>query len=128
MAYGEQTLWPDHCIRGSRGAEFHQDLQLPHAELILRKGFRSEVDAYSAFFENDHKTPTGLFGYLLERGIKRVFLAGLAYDYCVGFSALDARKLGLAATVYRSACRAIDRNQSLARMEGEFARAGVTIL
>jgi nicotinamidase/pyrazinamidase len=128
MAYGEQTLWPDHCIQGSRGAEFHQDLQLPHAELILRKGFRSEVDAYSAFFENDHKTPTGLAGYLRERGIKRVFLTGLAYDYCVGFSALDASRLGLAATVYRNACRAIDMNQSLERMESEFARAGVTVL
>jgi nicotinamidase/pyrazinamidase len=128
MAYGEQTLWPDHCIQGSQGADFHQDLQLPRAELILRKGFRSEVDAYSAFFENDHKTPTGLAGYLRERGIKRVFLTGLAYDYCVGFSALDASRLGLAATVYRNACRAIDMNQSLERMESEFARAGVTVL
>ena len=94
LACGTQTLWPDHCVQGSKGAEFHPDLQLPQAELILRKGFRPEIDSYSAFFENDRSTPTGLFGYLRERNLNRVFLVGLAYDYCVGYSALDARRLG----------------------------------
>jgi nicotinamidase/pyrazinamidase len=125
MPYGSQTLWPDHCVQGSKGAEFHPALRIPQAELILRKGFRPQIDSYSAFFENDRTTPTGLAAYLRERGLKRVFLAGLAYDYCVGFSALDARRLGFAAIVIRDACRAIDLNGSAARMEAEFARAGV---
>jgi len=90
-------LWPDHCIQGTNGAEFHSGLQLPQAELILRKGFRPQIDSYSAFFENDHVTPTGLAGYLKERNLSRVFLAGLAYDYCVAYSALDACRLGLPA-------------------------------
>jgi nicotinamidase/pyrazinamidase len=128
MPYGPQTLWPDHCVQGSRGAEFHPGLHIPQAELILRKGFRREVDSYSAFFENDRTTPTGLAGYLRERGLTRVFLAGLAYDYCVGFSALDARRLGFPAVVIRDACRAIDLNGSVARMEAEFARAGVELV
>jgi nicotinamidase/pyrazinamidase len=128
LSYGMQTLWPDHCIQGSRGAEFHPALRLPQAELILRKGFRPEVDSYSAFFENDHVTPTGLAGYLRERNLTRVFLAGLAYDYCVGYSALDARRLGLPAVVIHDACRAIDLNGSVAKIEVEFAQAGVTLI
>lgn len=128
LAYGAQTLWPEHCVQGTRGAEFHPELQLTRAELILRKGFRGGIDSYSAFFENDHSTSTGLAGYLNERGLKRVFLAGLAYDYCVGFSALDARRLGLEAIVLRDACRAIDLNGSAAAMEKDFARAGVAVM
>lgn len=128
LSYGVQTLWPDHCVQGSRGAEFHPTLHLPQAELILRKGFRPEIDSYSAFFENDRTTPTGLAGYLRERGITRVFLAGLAYDYCVGFSALDARRLGLPAVILHDATRAIDLNGSVARMEAEFRAAGVAII
>ena len=128
LAYGPQTLWPDHCVQGSRGAEFHPELQLTRAELILRKGFRPQIDSYSAFFENDRSTPTGLAGYLRERSLTRVFLAGLAYDYCVGFSALDARRLGLEAFILRHACRAIDLNGSVAAIEAEFARAGVALV
>jgi nicotinamidase/pyrazinamidase len=128
VEYGAQTLWPDHCVEGTRGAEFHPDLHLTRAELILRKGFRREIDSYSAFFENDGKTPTGLAGYLRERGLTRVFLAGLAYDYCVGFSALDARRLGLEAFVLRDACRAIDLGGSAAAMEAKFAQAGVALI
>ncbi len=128
VSYGAQTLWPDHCIQGTRGAELHPALQLPQAELILRKGFRPEVDSYSAFFENDRVTPTGLAGYLGERGLTRVFLAGLAYDYCVGYSALDARGLGFEAIVVRDACRAIGLSGSVERMEAEFARTVVVLL
>ena len=128
LAYGAQTLWPAHCVQGTRGAEFHPELKLTRAELILRKGFREEIDSYSAFFENDRTTATGLAGYLNERGVKRVFLAGLAYDYCVGFSALDARRLGLEAVVLRDACRAIDLDGSAAAMEMEFAPAGVAVM
>jgi nicotinamidase/pyrazinamidase len=128
VSYGTQTLWPDHCVQGTWGAEFHPDLKFTKAELILRKGFRPEIDSYSAFFENDRTTPTGLGGYLRERGFSRVFLAGLAYDYCVGFSALDARRLGFPATVVRDACRAIDLNGSVARVERKFSEAGVGLL
>jgi nicotinamidase/pyrazinamidase len=128
LNYGAQTLWPDHCVQGSKGAEFHPSLHLPQAELILRKGFRPLIDSYSAFFENDRETPTGLAGYLDERGLNRVFLVGLAYDYCVGYSALDARRLGLTAVVLRDACRAIDLNGSVARIEGEFDLAGVMVV
>jgi nicotinamidase/pyrazinamidase len=128
LAYGAQTLWPPHCVQGSKGAEFHRALDLPQAELILRKGFRAHVDSYSAFFENDRATPTGLAGYLRERELTRVFLAGLAYDYCVGYSAVDARRLGLAAFVLRDACRAIDLDGSAAAIEAEFAKAGVTVM
>jgi len=127
-SYGLQTLWPDHCVQGSHGAEFHPELKLTRAELILRKGFRRQIDSYSAFFENDRKTPTGLGGYLRERGLTRVFLAGLAYDYCVGYSALDARLLGFEAVVLKDACRAIDLNGSAELMEREFAAAGVGLL
>ena len=128
LSYGEQTLWPDHCVQGTPGAEFHPDLNLPRAELILRKGFRPEIDSYSAFFENDRKTATGLAGYLRERGLTRVFIAGLAYDYCAAYSALDARRLGFAAIIIRDACRAIDLNGSVAAMEKEFAAAGVDLI
>ena len=123
-----QTLWPDHCVQGSTGADFHPALHLPQAELILRKGFRPQIDSYSAFFENDRLTPTGLAGYLLERNLINVFLAGLAYDFCVGYSALDARRLALSTVVVRDACRAIDLNGSAARIEAEFARAGVGLI
>ncbi len=128
LDYGVQTLWPAHCVQGSWGAEFHPALDLRQAELIVRKGFRPEIDSYSAFFENDRRTPTGLAGYLKERNLTRVFLAGLAYDYCVGYSALDARRLGLKALVVRDACRAIDLRGSAAAMEAEFARAGVVVI
>jgi nicotinamidase/pyrazinamidase len=124
-SYGAQTLWPDHCVQGTPGAELHPALNLPRAELILRKGFRREIDSYSAFFENDKTTATGLGGYLRERGLTRVFLAGLAYDFCVGYSALDARRLGFEAIVIKDACRAIGLDGSVERMETEFARAGV---
>jgi nicotinamidase/pyrazinamidase len=128
LPYGSQTLWPPHCVQGTRGAEFHPALHLPQAELILRKGFRPYIDSYSAFFENDRSMPTGLAGYLKERGLTRVFLAGLAYDYCVGYSALDARRLGLPAFILRDACRAIDLSGSVAAIEAEFASAGVSII
>ena len=127
-SYGPQILWPNHCVQGTHGAEFHPALQLTRAELILRKGFRPEIDSYSAFFENDRTTATGLDGYLRERGLTRVFLAGLAYDFCVGYSALDARRLGFEAVVIKDACRAIDLNGSAAKMEAEFARAGVVLI
>jgi nicotinamidase/pyrazinamidase len=108
VPYGVQTLWPDHCIQGTPGAELHPGLWVPHVELVLRKGFLREIDSYSIFFENDRKTPTGLAGYLRERGLGRVFLAGLAFDFCVLWSAEDARRLGFEAVVVRDACRSID--------------------
>lgn len=128
LSYGPQTLWPVHCVQGSDGARFHAGLHLPQAELILRKGFHADIDSYSAFFENDRVTPTGLASYLRERGLKRIFLAGLAYDYCVAYSALDARRLNLPVVVIRDACRAIDLDGSVARMEAEFAKSGVTVI
>jgi len=128
LSYGTQTLWPVHCVQGSAGAEFHPALQLPEAELILRKGFHVHVDSYSAFFENDRSTSTGLAGYLEERNLTRVFLAGLAYDYCVAYSALDARRLGLPVVIVRDACRAIDLDGSVARVEAELERAGVAVI
>ena len=128
LSYGAQTLWPDHCVQGTSGADFHPDLKLPRTELILRKGFHHEIDSYSAFFENDRTTPTGLNGYLKERKLTRVFLAGLAYDYCVGYSALDARRLGFPVVILRDACRAIDLNGSVAAIEREFADAGVELM
>jgi len=131
VSYGQQTLWPDHCVQGSAGAEFHPALNLPQVELILRKGFRREIDSYSAFYENDRKTPTGLAGYLRERGLKRIFLAGLAYDYCVRYSAVDAVRAGFEAVVLEDACRAIDLNgangeSSVEATRREFAEVGVT--
>jgi nicotinamidase/pyrazinamidase len=128
LAYGLQTLWPPHCVQGTPGADFHPALALTQAELILRKGFRSQIDSYSAFFENDRTTATGLAGYLAERGLTRVFLAGLAFDYCVGYSALDAQRLGIPAFVVRDACRAIDLNGSAAAMDAEFVSAGVVVI
>ncbi len=127
LPYGEQTLWPDHCIQGTAGAAFHPDLDLPHAELILRKGFAREIDSYSAFFENDRRTPTGLASYLRERGFRRLYLAGLATDYCVAYSALDAIRAGFAVVVLEDACRAIDLEGSLAWAMNEMRRAGVAI-
>ncbi len=106
-AYGTQTLWPVHCIQGTEGAALHRDLAVPHAELILRKGYSKDIDSYSAFFENDGVTPTGLGGYLRERGLTRLFFAGLAYDFCVGFSALAAAKLGFEALVVEDLTRAV---------------------
>jgi nicotinamidase/pyrazinamidase len=128
LSYGVQTLWPDHCVQGSLGTEFHPALHLPQAELILRKGFRPQIDSYSAFFENDRETPTGLGGYLEERNLNRVFLAGLAYDFCVGYSAMDARRLGLEAVVLRDACRAIDLDGSVEKIEAGFAAYGVAVV
>jgi nicotinamidase/pyrazinamidase len=114
MPYGQQTLWPDHCVQGTAGAAFHPELSTERAELVIRKGFRPEIDSYSAFYENDRRTPTGLAGYLRERGLKRIFLAGLATDYCVYYSAVDARRFGFDAVVIESGCRAIDLAGSLA--------------
>ena len=125
IPHGEQTLWPDHCVQGTPGAALQASLQLFRAELLLRKGFRVGVDSYSAFFENDHTTPTGLGGYLRERGLRRVFLAGLAYDYCVGYSALDARQLEFPVVVIRDACRAIDDRGSAAHMNTRLNHAAV---
>ena len=108
MPYGEQTLWPDHCMQGSKGAEFHPQLNTSNAQLVIRKGFRPTIDSYSAFFENDHITPTGLTGYLRERGVRRIVCVGLALDYCVRFSAIDARQQGFDVTVIEAGCRGID--------------------
>jgi len=126
--HGPQILWPEHCVQGTSGADFHPLLHLPQAELILRKGHGIDMDSYSVFFENDHITPTGLGGYLRERGLNRVFLAGLAYDFCVGYSALDAWRLDLPAVVIRDACRAIDTNGSVETIEEQFRQMGVTVI
>ncbi|WP_137701287.1 bifunctional nicotinamidase/pyrazinamidase [Marimonas lutisalis] len=128
MPYGPQVLWPDHCVWGSAGAAFHPDLHTDPADLIIRKGFRREVDSYSAFFENDHVTPTGLEGYLRNRGIERLTLVGLATDFCVGYSALDAARLGFDVTVRRDLCRAIDLDGSLAAAEKSMREAGVALV
>lgn len=125
LPYGDQILWPDHCVQDSRGADFHAMLDLPRVELIVRKGFRRDIDSYSAFFENDRQTPTGLAGYLRERNIGRVFLCGLATDFCVNFTALDAREAGFEAVVVDAACRAIDLDGSLAAARDAMAGAGV---
>jgi nicotinamidase/pyrazinamidase len=127
MAYGPQTLWPAHCVQGSPGASFHPDLHTDPAQLIIRKGFRAGIDSYSAFFENDQATPTGLEGYLRTKGVTDLVLVGLATDFCVGFSALDAARLGFGVTVLEDACRAIDLNGSLAAIRSEWARAGVKV-
>ena len=128
MDYGDQTLWPDHCIQGSIGAEFHPELNLDRAELIIRKGYRRMIDSYSAFFENDKTTPTGLGGALKERGITHLTMAGLATDFCVAFSALDAAQLGFEVTVHLPACRAIDLGGSLDVALQKMADAGVTLI
>ncbi|WP_298295643.1 bifunctional nicotinamidase/pyrazinamidase [uncultured Litoreibacter sp.] len=126
MPYGPQVLWPDHCVQGSEGSAFHPSLRVDRAHMIVRKGFRAEVDSYSAFFENDHVTPTGLGGYLSERGVKRLTMVGLATDYCVNFSAVDAAKLGFDVVVKTALCRAI-ADDSLAEAMNGMAAAGVSV-
>jgi nicotinamidase/pyrazinamidase len=127
MPYGPQTLWPDHCVQGTNGADFHPGLDWTKAQMVIRKGFRREIDSYSAFFENDHVTPTGLGGYLKERGISDLTFVGLATDYCVAYSALDAMRQGFAATVRLDACRAIDLGGSLEAMLEKMRQSGVTL-
>lgn len=127
MPYGPQVLWPTHCVQGSNGAAFHRDLKTDKADLIIRKGFRAEIDSYSAFFENDHQTPTGLHGYLQERGIKALVMVGLATDFCVRFSAVDAAKLGYDVTVLQGASRAIDLDGSLAAARSDMLDNGVKL-
>ena len=125
MSYGNQVLWPDHCVQGTEDAALHKDLKLPSAQLIVRKGYHPKVDSYSAFMEADGKTPTGLGGYLKQRGIKTVFVTGLATDFCVAWTAMDARKLGFEAFVIEDATRAIDLNGSLAAAWKSMAAKGV---
>ena len=125
VAYGPQVLWPDHCVQGTPGAEFHPALAVPQAELIVRKGFRRAIDSYSALFENDHRTPTGLTGYLRERGLSRVVLVGLALDFCVRYSAEDAHAQGFDVIVVEDACRAIDVDGSLAATRRRLGELGV---
>ena len=125
LPYGTQVLWPDHCVQGTAGSLLHKGLDIPHAELIIRKGNRREVDSYSAFVEADKKTQTGLGGYLKQRGLKRVFFAGLATDFCVAWSALDARRQGFEALVIEDACRGIDTQGSLAKAWTDMNSAGV---
>jgi len=124
-AYGTQTLWPDHCLQGSPGAALHPELDIPHAELLLRKGFRCDIDSYSAFTENDGVTPTGLTGYLRERGLTRLFFTGLAYDFCVGFSALAAAQLGFESLVVEDLARAVNLPGTVETTNTGFAAAGV---
>ncbi|MBC6436923.1 MAG: bifunctional nicotinamidase/pyrazinamidase [Rhodobacteraceae bacterium] len=126
--YGPQVLWPDHCVQGTRGAALHPDLNTNHADLILRKGFRRGIDSYSAVFENDRRTPTGLEGYLRTRGIEALTIVGLATDFCVNFSAVDAAKLGFAVEVVGTLTRAIDLNGSLASARQEMQAAGVRLV
>lgn len=127
MPYGPQVLWPDHCIQGTTGAAFHPELQVDRADLIIRKGYNPQIDSYSAFFENDQSTPTGLEGYLRTRGIDAVVMVGLATDFCVNFSAVDAAKLGFKVRVRADLCRAIDLDGSLAAARRGMAEAGVTM-
>ncbi|MEP6020715.1 MAG: bifunctional nicotinamidase/pyrazinamidase [Paracoccaceae bacterium] len=127
MPYGTQVLWPDHCIQGTKGAAFHVDLNTDRADMIVRKGYTPSIDSYSAFFENDHKTPTGLDGYLRTRGITTLTMVGLATDFCVNFSAVDAAKLGYDVTVRQNMCRAIDMDGSLAAARSGMSGAGVTL-
>lgn len=127
MPYGPQVLWPDHCIQGSIGAQFHPDLQTDRADLVIRKGYNSQIDSYSAFFENDHQTPTGLEGYLRTRGIDELLMVGLATDFCVNFSAVDAARLGFQVTVRMDLCRAIDLDGSLAAAQAGMREAGVAL-
>jgi nicotinamidase/pyrazinamidase len=125
VGYGDQVLWPDHCVQGTEGAALHKDLALPTAQLVIRKGFRQGVDSYSAFMEADRKTTTGLAGYLKARGITTCYLTGLATDFCVAWTALDARKAGFQATVIEDACRGIDLNGSLKKAWDDMKKAGV---
>ena len=128
MSYGPQVLWPKHCVIGSQGAAFHDDLDSDSADMVIRKGFRRAIDSYSAFFENDRQTPTGLHGYLQIRDISHITLIGLATDFCVAYSALDGARLGYDVTVDLSACRAIDLEGSLAAQLDAMRQAGVTII
>ena len=128
MPYGKQVLWPAHCIQGTEGAAFHPDLRTDPADLVIRKGFRAAIDSYSAFFENDQSTPTGLAGYLRERNVAAVSFAGLATDFCVAWSALDAAKLGFEVTVITDACRAIDLEGSLTGAMSDMRAAGVALV
>ena len=128
MPYGPQVLWPDHCVQGTTGADFHPALDTRRADLILRKGFRRGIDSYSAFFENDQTTPTGLEGYLRTRGITTLTMVGLATDFCVNFSAVDAAKLGFAVTLRQDLCRAIDLDGSLGAALSGMQQAGVQII
>jgi nicotinamidase/pyrazinamidase len=125
MAYGPQVLWPDHCVQQTPGAEFHPGLEIPHAGLVIRKGMNRLIDSYSAFYENDRMTPTGLVGYLRERGIRRVFLAGLAFDFCVRYSAEDARRENFIVTVVEDACRGIDVDGSVAATGASLTALGI---
>ena len=125
LQYGPQVLWPDHCVQGTDGANLHPALKIPHAELVIRKGYRKDVDSYSAFMEADGKTPTGLAGYLRERGLSRCYFVGLATDFCVAWSALDARKAGFEAAVIEDACRGIDVGGSLGKAWADMQGAGV---
>lgn len=125
LAYGEQVLWPDHCVQATAGAAFHPSLHVPHAELVLRKGFHHAIDSYSALYENDHKTPTGLLGYLREREFRRVFVAGLAFDFCVRYSAEDLRRAGFEAAIVEDACRSIDLHGSADAARDSFAGLGI---
>jgi len=124
-SYGPQVLWPDHCVQGTPGAAFHPALQIPHAALVLRKGMDATIDSYSTFYENDRRTPTGLVGYLRERGFSRVFLAGLAFDFCVRYSAEDAKREGFAVFVVEDACRGIDVDGSVAATRASLAALGI---
>jgi len=124
--YGPQILWPDHCVQDTRGAEFHKDLRVPHAALVLRKGVHRRIDSYSTFYENDRRTPTGLVGYLRDRGFKRVFLAGLAFDFCVRYSTEDARREGFLVVVVEDACRGIDIEGSMDAARESLGRIGAT--
>ncbi len=128
MPYGPQILWPDHCIQGTPGAAFRDDLDIPHAQLIIRKGYRLAVDSYSAFSENDHKTPTGLGGYLRERGLGRVFIAGLAFDFCVRYSAEDGHHSGFDVVVVEDACRGIDVDGSIAATRRDLSGMGIPVI
>lgn len=128
LDYGTQVLWPSHCVQGTDGAEFHGDLEFDRANLVVRKGFRRGIDSYSALFENDRRTPTGLLGYLRERELKTVFLVGLALDFCVRFSAEDARKAGFDVVVIEDACRAIDLDGSLAATHDSFRQHGISVI
>jgi nicotinamidase/pyrazinamidase len=127
LPYGAQVLWPDHCVQGTSGAAFHPSLDVPHAELVLRKGFVPTIDSYSAFRENDRRTPTGLSSYLRERGLERITMCGIATDYCVLYSALDAREAGFEVTVKTSACRGLDVDGSLDRALAAMKAAGVEL-
>ena len=127
MPYGPQVLWPTHCVQGTPGAAFHPGLNTDAADMVIRKGFRPQIDSYSAFFENDRQTATGLEGYLRARGVQSITLVGLATDYCVAYSALDAARLGFGVTVRLGACRGIDLNGSLAAALAEMRAAGVTL-